>query len=38
LILRLHNAAAPSESLEIESGQRPQELIVGRIVSVLNRT
>lgn len=37
LVLRLHNAA-PSELLEVERGQKPEDLIVGRVVSVLNQT
>jgi hypothetical protein len=38
LILRLHNAEAPSESIEIEPGRRPQDLVAGRVALVLNQT
>jgi hypothetical protein len=37
LVLRLHDPATPSESLEVEPGRRPQDLIVGRVVSVLHQ-
>ncbi len=38
LVLRPHHRAFPVELLDVEPGKRPQDLIAGRIVLVLNPT
>jgi hypothetical protein len=36
LVLRPHNIAYPVDLLEVEQGEPPSELIVGRIALILN--
>lgn len=38
LILRPHNLASPVELIEIDPGSSPNELIVGRVVVIINET